>query len=45
MARRLDVESAVIDDGEAIALRPDRRPYPFQVTSARAASQLSLGWA
>ncbi len=37
MARALDVESAVID-GEAIALRPDRRPYPFQVTSARAAS-------
>jgi len=40
MARGLDVESVVID-GEAIALRPDRRPYPFQVTSARAASQLS----
>ena len=39
IALALDVESAVID-GEAIALRPDGRPYPFQVTSARAASQL-----
>lgn len=38
MALALDVESAVID-GEAIALRQDRRPYPFQVTSARAATQ------
>ena len=38
LALTLDVESAVID-GEAIALREDRRPYPFQVTSARAASQ------
>jgi ATP-dependent DNA ligase I len=26
-------------DGEAVALRPDGRPRPFQVTSARAASQ------
>ncbi len=38
IALSLDVESAVID-GEAIALREDRRPYPFQVTSARVASQ------
>jgi ATP-dependent DNA ligase I len=38
IARALDVESAVID-GEAIALRQDERPYPFQVTSARAATQ------
>ncbi|MGI9006726.1 MAG: ATP-dependent DNA ligase [Streptosporangiaceae bacterium] len=38
MARSLDVASAVID-GEAVALRPDGRPHPFQVTSARAASQ------
>ena len=38
MARRLGVRSAVID-GEAVALRPDGRPYPFQVTSARVASQ------
>ena len=38
IALALDVESAVID-GEAIALRQDRRPYPFQVTSARAATQ------
>ncbi len=38
IALALDVESAVID-AEAIALREDRRPYPFQVTSARVASQ------
>ena len=36
--RDLDVSAAVLD-GEAVALRPDGRPYPFQVTSARAASQ------
>ncbi len=36
--RALDVSAAVLD-GEAVALRPDGRPYPFQVTSARAASQ------
>jgi DNA ligase-1 len=29
----------VIADGEAVALRPDGRPQPFQVTSARTASQ------
>ncbi len=40
MALDLPVRSAVID-GEAIALRPDGRPHPFQVTSARAASQSS----
>ena len=28
-----------VADGEAVALRPDGRPHPFQVTSARAASQ------
>jgi DNA ligase-1 len=33
----LPVRSAVFD-GELIALRPDGRPYPFQDTSARAAS-------
>jgi len=38
IALALRVESAVID-GEAIALRQDGRPYPFQVTSARAATQ------
>ena len=38
MAGKLAVSSAVID-GEAVALRPDGRPHPFQVTSARAASQ------
>jgi DNA ligase-1 len=31
--------SAAVLDGEAVALRPDGRPRPFQVTSARAASQ------
>src|SRR5258708_7451369 len=38
--RALDVSAAVLD-GEAGALRPDGRPYPFQVTSARPASQAS----
>jgi ATP-dependent DNA ligase I len=31
--------SDVVLDGEAVALRADGRPHPFQVTSARAASQ------
>jgi DNA ligase-1 len=31
--------TSVVLDGEAVALRPDGRPLPFQVTSARAASQ------
>jgi DNA ligase-1 len=34
----LSVTSAVLD-GEAVALRPDGRPRPFQVTASRAASQ------
>ncbi len=34
----LPVKSAVFD-GELIALRPDGRPYPFQITSARAATR------
>lgn len=34
----LNATTAVVD-GEAVALRPDGRPYPFQVTSARAASR------
>jgi len=38
MALTLNVGSAVID-GEAVALLPDGRPHPFQVTSARVASQ------
>ncbi len=38
MTLAMNVESAVID-GEAIALREDGRPFPFQVTSARVASQ------
>jgi ATP-dependent DNA ligase I len=37
-AMSLAVTDAVLD-GEAVALRPDGRPHPFQVTSARAASQ------
>ena len=37
-AMSLNVAAAVLD-GEAVALRPDGRPLPFQVTSARAASQ------
>jgi ATP-dependent DNA ligase I len=37
-ALTLDVATAVLD-GEAVALRRGGRPYPFQVTSARAASQ------
>lgn len=40
MARNLRVTAAVID-GEAVALRQDGTPYPFQVTAARAASQSS----
>ena len=38
IALTLNVGSAVID-GEAVALLPDGRPHPFQVTSARVASQ------
>ena len=34
----MSVSDAVLD-GEAVALRPDGRPHPFQITSARAASQ------
>jgi DNA ligase-1 len=33
-ARTLPVREAVLD-GEALALRPDRRPHPFQVTMRR----------
>jgi DNA ligase-1 len=47
-ARELPVSSVVLD-GEAIALRPDGRPRPFQETGARAASRaprepVSLSW-
>ncbi len=41
-ALELRAEAAVLD-GEAVALRPDGRPQPFQVTSARAASQADVG--
>jgi DNA ligase 1 len=37
----LDATTAVVD-GEAVALRSDGRPEPFQVTSARAASQSAV---
>jgi DNA ligase 1 len=37
-ARSLGAAAAVLD-GEAVALGPDGRPRPFQVTSARTASQ------
>jgi DNA ligase-1 len=37
-ARALDASSLVLD-GEAIALRDDGRPHPFQLTASRAASQ------
>ena len=37
-ARSLHARAAVLD-GEAVALHPDGRPRPFQVTSARTASQ------
>jgi DNA ligase-1 len=40
-AMSLDVTAAVLD-GEAVALYPDGRPRPFQVTSARAASQADV---
>ena len=37
----LDADTAVLD-GEAVALYPDGRPRPFQVTSARTASQTDV---
>jgi DNA ligase-1 len=36
--QQLDLSTAVLD-GEAIALRPDGRPFPFQVTMARFGSE------
>ncbi len=41
-ALAMTATTAVLD-GEAVALRPDGRPLPFQVTSARAASQAGPG--
>jgi len=41
LARSLRAGRAVVD-GEAVALRPDGRPHPFQVTSARTASQADV---
>jgi DNA ligase 1 len=40
-ALALDLEAAVLD-GEAIALRPDGRPHPFQVTGSRFASRRAV---
>jgi DNA ligase 1 len=40
-AGSLDVTTAILD-GEAIALRPDGRPRPFQVTAARTASHADV---
>ncbi len=37
----LDVRAAVLD-GEAVALRPDGRPRPFQVTAGRAGSHTDV---
>jgi len=37
----LPVKAAILD-GEAIALRPDGRPHPFQVTGSRFASRVDL---
>ena len=39
--RALDVESAILD-GEAIALRADGRPQPFQVTMSRFGSRVDV---
>ena len=41
-ALTLNAQTAIAD-GEAVALRPDGRPQPFQVTSARTASQPDAG--
>src|SRR5690606_15665156 len=38
----LPVEAAVLD-GEAVALRPDGRPHPFQVTGSRTGRQRDVG--
>jgi len=40
-ALALDVQAAVLD-GEAVALRPDGRPRPFQVTGGRTASHIDV---
>jgi ATP-dependent DNA ligase I len=41
VVRALPVESAVLD-GEVIALRPDGRPNPFQVTAGRIGSRIDV---
>ena len=41
IARALPVRSAVLD-GELIALQPDGRPHPFQVTAGRLGSRLEV---
>ena len=41
VVRTLDVDSAILD-GEAIALEPDGRPRPFQVTMSRFGSRVAV---
>ena len=41
LARSFDAQTLVLD-GEAIALRPDRRPQPFQVTMRRFGRKLDV---
>jgi DNA ligase 1 len=41
VAAALDVRQAVLD-GEAVALHPDGRPRPFQVTAGRTGSQIDV---
>jgi ATP-dependent DNA ligase I len=41
VALALDVRAAVLD-GEAVALRPDGRPRPFQVTASRTGTQADV---
>ena len=42
LARSFDAESFVLD-GEAIALQPDGRPHPFQVTMRRLGRKAAVG--
>jgi DNA ligase-1 len=41
MAQSLDVQSVVLD-GETLALKPDGRPLPFQVSASRFGSRLDV---
>lgn len=44
LASELSADDLVLD-GEALALRPDGRPHPFQVTGARIGSSADIGGA